>query len=305
MTVGERILVTGGAGLIGRAVVEELAGRGADVSVLDVGDRPAIGSSSAAAHWTIGSITDPETVERAVRGVDRVVHLGGLAGLEAGTAAEIYAANALGTFLVLDAAARAEVRSVVYASSINANGLPLNPHQVLPSCYPWDEDEPAAIADPYSLSKQADEAAARAIHARYGVPVAGLRYPLVRDITVDGGTAFAAHVREAVLRDPRRQACEGWTYLDVRDAARVTADALAAELTGAPAFLVAERDTYLAQETESALDRFASSVPRDSVEGRRVPVSLARAEELIGFRARVRLEDQGDGLLVDLDGIAA
>ena len=59
-----------------------------------------------------------------------------------------------------EAAGRAAVAKLVYASSINANGLPLNPHPVLPSRYPWDEDEPAVIADAYSLSKQANEAAA-------------------------------------------------------------------------------------------------------------------------------------------------
>lgn len=291
--------MTGGAGLIGRAVVRELAGRGAEVTVLDAVDRPA--GEDIAARWIAGSITDPETVAAAVAGSERVVHLAGLPGLEHGTPEQIYAANALGAFVVLEAAGRAGV-PIVYASSINANGLPLNPHPVLPSRYPWDEDEPAVIADPYSLSKQADEAAALAIHRRHGVPVVGLRYPLVRDITEDGGTVFARHIREAMRQDPRRQACEGWTYLDVRDAARATADALAATgVPPAPGILVAAPTTYLRASTEEALSRFAPDVPSEAIEGRRVPVSLERAERLLGFRAAVLLEEH---LLVGLDEVA-
>lgn len=298
MTV-ERILVTGGAGLIGRAVVEELAELGAHVVVFDLGERPS--DSDAVDEWITGSITDSHAVGRAVEGADRVIHLAGLPGLEHGNAREIYEANALGTFIVLDAAASAGARSIVYASSINANGLPLNPHGVWPRQYPWDEDEPADIADPYSLSKQADEAAALAIHRRYGVQVIGLRYPLVRDITVEDGAVFARHIREAVRRDSRRQAVEGWTYLDVRDAARATALALTADASAAIAILLAAPNTYLREPTESALQRFAPHIPRGSIEDRAVPVSLQRAQELLGFRASVQLEDIGENLLIEAE----
>ncbi|WP_158862118.1 NAD-dependent epimerase/dehydratase family protein [Leifsonia sp. AG29] len=299
----ERILVTGGGGLIGRAVVRVLRERGADVIVLDAGDRPA--GDELASDWITGSVTDLATVERAVSTADRVVHLAGRAGLDQGTGPEIYETNTLGTFLVIDAAARAGVRSIVYASSINANGLPLNPHAVLPQRYPWDEDEPPAIADPYSLSKHANEAAALAIHRRYDVAVVGLRYPLVRDITVDEGTVFARHVRAAMRDDPRRQACEGWTYLDVRDAATATVLALTSDAPAWPGILVANPNTYLREPTETALVRFAPAVPRDEIRGRAVPVSLARAERDLGFRATVHLEDLGEDLLVGLEEVAA
>ena len=90
----------------------------------------------------------------------------------------------------------------------------------------------------------------------------GLRYPLVRDITVDGGTVFARHIRRALGADPRRQACEGWTYLDVRDAAAATVAALTHDTPAAPGILVAAPRTYLRQTTEDALKRYAPDVPR-------------------------------------------
>lgn len=296
----QRVLVTGGGGLIGRAVVEHLASLGHEVTVLDVaGARvPAAAASSLA-----GSVTDTATVRRAVGGQDAVVHLAGLAGLDQGTPEEVYAANALGTFVVMEAAGRAGTGKVVYASSINAFGMPLNPHAVLPSRYPWDEDEPAAIADAYSLSKQANENAAAATAARHGIGLTGLRFPLVRDIGDQDGAVFARHIRQGMEQDPRRQACEGWTYLDVRDAAAAVAAALIHPTPPAPGILVAAPQTYLLQPTEDALDRYAPQVPRDRIPGRDVPVSLRRAADLLGFKAQHTLEQISEDLLVDIEGM--
>ncbi|MGY3567745.1 NAD-dependent epimerase/dehydratase family protein [Sinomonas sp. RB5] len=297
---GLRVLVTGGSGLIGAAVVGHLAALGHHVTVLDItGARVPEGAAS----FTPGTVTDAETVRRAVAGQDAVVHLAGRAGLDRGTPEEIYAANALGTFIVMDAAGQAGVAKVVYASSINAFGLPLNPHDVLPSHYPWDEDEPAAIADAYSLSKQANENAATAMASRHGTELTGLRFPLVRDIYQDEGRVFARHIRRGIEEDPRRQACEGWTYLDVRDAAAAVQAALSRPTPAAPGILVAAPQTYLRQPTEDALERYAPTVPRDPVAGRDVPVSLRRSHDLLGFKAEHTLEQLSEDLLVDLDEV--
>ena len=163
--------MTGGDGLIGSAVVRLLAswapGRRLRPGRAGRGrPRPC----SRAETRTSGSVADAEAVGKVVAGHDAVVHLAGIAGLDGGTAEQIYTANTLGTFLMMEAAARAGVAKLVYASSINASGLPLNPHRVLPARYPWDEDEPADIADAYSLSKQANEAAATPCPAGTGWP---------------------------------------------------------------------------------------------------------------------------------------
>jgi nucleoside-diphosphate-sugar epimerase len=300
-----RILVTGGDGLIGSAVVRLLAELGARVDVYDLGgpDAAARAVRAGAENHTSGSVTDMTSVAKAVDGHDAVVHLAGIAGLDGGTAEQIYTANTLGTFLVMEAAAQAGVAKVVYASSINASGLPLNPHPVLPSRYPWDEDEPAVIADAYSLSKQANEAAAVALSRRHGLAMTGLRYPLVRDITAADGTVFARHIRRVLREDPRRQACEGWTYLDVRDAATATVAALTHDTPAAPGILVAAPRTYLRQETDQALRHTVPGVPHTPISGRDVPVSLDRAAAQLGFKAPTLLEDIDPALLADLDDL--
>lgn len=296
---GRRVLVTGACGLIGRAVVSHLAREGASV---DGFDRKGGVPPSELHNFRSGSVTDPERVREIVTGYDDVVHLAGLAGLDQGTPQEIYAVNTLGTFLVLETAASSGARRLVYASSINANGLPLNPAPVRPSRYPWGEDEPSVIADAYSLSKQANEFAAQAIGRRYGVSVCGLRYPLVRDIYERDGLVFAAHIRAALRADPRRQACEGWSYLDVRDAARATAAALTHEAPPQPGVLIAAPRTYLRVDTAEALDRVMPEVARVGVAGRNVPLDLSRASRLLEFTATHALEDIDPALLAELEG---
>ncbi|TCL83235.1 MULTISPECIES: NAD(P)-dependent oxidoreductase [unclassified Rathayibacter] len=291
---GARVLVTGGCGLIGRPTVAALQAEGAVVTVLD---RVA---SDADVRSIVGDVTDPAVLAEAVAGQDAVVHLGGYAGLGMADAVETYRVNAVGSFAVFAAAAGAGAAEVVYASSINANGYPLGAEQVLPPVFPYSEDAQPRISDEYSLSKLATEDAARMAHATWGLSLTGLRYPLVRDITVDGGRVFGAHLRAVLAADPRRQAAEGWSYLDAADSARAVLAALLHETPPAPGILVAAPLTYLRGSTADALDAIAPDVPRGRLEGRAVGLDLTRSRELLGFEARVLLDDVAPQELADV-----
>lgn len=297
---GAAVLVTGGSGLIGRAAVAALLAEGARVTIFDRADAADAGLPAASTTVITGDVTDPASVRAAVEGMDAVVHLGGYAGLGMADAVETYRVNTIGTFTVLAEAAAAGVRKIVYASSINANGYPLGSDEVLPPVFPYDEDASPHISDEYSLSKQAGEDAAGMVAAHWGVSITGLRFPLVRDITVDGGRVFGAHLRASLSGDPRRQAAEGWSYLDVWDAGLSIVAALLHDTPAAPGILVAAPLTYLTTPTEEALDLFASAVVRRPILGRGVGLELRRSRELLGFEATVLLDDVAPEQLVDL-----
>lgn len=290
---GACVLVTGGCGLIGRPTVGALLAEGAVVTVLD---RVA---SDADVRSIVGDVTDPAVLAEAVAGQDAVVHLGGYAGLGMADAVETYRVNAVGSFAVFAAAAAAGVAKVVYASSINANGYPLGAEQVLPPVFPYSEDADPRISD--STRCQARDRGRGADGARdLGLSLTGLRYPLVRDITVDGGRVFGAHLRAVLAADPRRQAAEGWSYLDATDSARAVLAALLHETPPAPGILVAAPLTYLRGSTADALDAIAPDVPRGRLEGRAVGLDLTRSRELLGFEARVLLDDVAPQELADV-----
>jgi len=296
---GAAVVVTGGSGLIGRAAVAALVARGAEVTVLDRAQTAELPAAPPPLRFVPGDVTDATVVRAALRGSDAVVHLGGYAGLGMAGAVETYRVNTMGTFTVLTEAAAAGVRKVVYASSINANGFPLGSAGAMPPRFPYDETAPPLISDEYSLSKQAGEDAARMVHASTGLALTGLRFPLVRDITEDGGRTFGAHVRAALRDDPRRQAAEGFSYLDVADAGRSVIAALLHDTPPAPGVLVAAPRTYLRSSTHEALELFAPDVPAQPLPGRAVGLDLSLASRLLGFAARVLLDDVAPEQLVD------
>ncbi|WP_036963511.1 NAD-dependent epimerase/dehydratase family protein [Promicromonospora kroppenstedtii] len=117
-----RVLVTGGAGFIGREVVAELSARGDDVVVLDSLREDVHGPAAVADERTVvGDVRDPGAVERALTGCDAVVHLAAKVGLGVSLADidDYVSSNDLGTAVLLRAA---EVPHIVYASSMVVYG---------------------------------------------------------------------------------------------------------------------------------------------------------------------------------------
>jgi nucleoside-diphosphate-sugar epimerase len=165
-----RILVTGAAGFIGRALCRGLAERGHRAVA---GLRRPVPPPSAAEGLLLGDITPDRDWSRALRGVriDIVVHLAQRAHSTADPAAlapEPAAAAALAR-----AAARAGARRFVYLSSITAMGAATAPGRPFQA---GDEPRPES---PYGYSKLATEQALAEAARDTGIELAIIRPPLV------------------------------------------------------------------------------------------------------------------------------
>lgn len=106
-----RVLVTGGGGFLGRALVERLRENGESVRLL-LRRAPSEGSDGV----VIGSLGTPEVVDRAVQGVDVVYHVG--AAMKGGKE-EFEQGTVWGTRNVVDACLRHGVKKLVYVSSMS------------------------------------------------------------------------------------------------------------------------------------------------------------------------------------------
>jgi uronate dehydrogenase len=157
------ILITGAAGSIGGMLRDRLAVPGRSLRLLDV----AALTAGPGEETVQASVTDLAAMTAACRGADAVIHLAGLA--TEGPWVRIAELNIHGTYVAFEAARRAGVDRVVYASSNHAVGF--TPR----SAFPAPDYAFPAPDTYYGVSKVAGEAMAALYHHRYGMDAICLR----------------------------------------------------------------------------------------------------------------------------------
>src|SRR5947209_5819516 len=114
-------LVTGATGFIGSHVTRLLLDRGDEVRATVRSDARAEQLHALGVKTIKADIRDRRAMRRAMRGVERVFHVAGTTNLSL-PRSEAFAINVEGTRIVLEEALRADVRGVVYTSSVAAIG---------------------------------------------------------------------------------------------------------------------------------------------------------------------------------------
>jgi 2-alkyl-3-oxoalkanoate reductase len=109
-----KVLVTGGGGFLGQAIVRQLLARGDTVSVINRSAYPELESLGVTCHR--GDIADRQAVETALEGAEAVIHVAAKAGPGL-YAPDFVAANVVGTGNVLDACRHHAIRYLVHTSS--------------------------------------------------------------------------------------------------------------------------------------------------------------------------------------------
>ncbi|MGW8314273.1 MAG: NAD-dependent epimerase/dehydratase family protein [Bacteroidales bacterium] len=125
-----RVLLTGGSGFLGGAMIRELLDPSAPfpvecVCILDP-ESPEMDSDSRV-YWIRGDVRDPDTVSQAVQGVDLVIHAAAIVDWGTRSEEEIMGVNVEGTRNVVDACRENGVKALVFTSSLDVlfSGNPL------------------------------------------------------------------------------------------------------------------------------------------------------------------------------------
>ena len=165
-------LVTGGAGFIGSHLAEELIRRGERVRIVDsliTGKRQNLAHLQQA-EFLEGDLADFEVAQRAVQGVDYVLHQAAIPSVPRSVVDPITSnrANIDASLNVLVAARDAGVRRVVYAASSSAYGNT--------PTLPKNETMPTAPLSPYALQKLVAEQYCQMFTGLYGVETVSIRY---------------------------------------------------------------------------------------------------------------------------------
>ncbi len=166
-------LITGGAGFIGSNIARRLAGEGESVRIIDnfsTGKRKNIEDISSKTELIDGDIRDTETVLKAVKDIDFIIHQAALPSVPRSVKDPITSneVNVTGTLKLLNAAKDAEIKRFVYASSSSVYGdTPFLPKK---------EDMPPNPQSPYAVTKLTGEYYCAVFYKVYELPTVSLRY---------------------------------------------------------------------------------------------------------------------------------
>lgn len=220
----EKVMVTGGAGRLGRALVDRLV-RKAAVTILDI----AAPRESGQAAFIEASITDYDALKQAFAGQDAVVHLAAIPNPRSAPAATTFNTNVQGAWTVLQAAEDAGVKRVVVASSDSVFGLSYNPPDWPPKYLPVDEAHPCRPTEFYSLSKYVTETISQSFAARRKLEVL-----VIRPVHV----VFPPEYPELVARGGDVENYHFWAYVSPDDLAQGFELALDVSYRGYDIFLI-------------------------------------------------------------------
>ena len=272
-----RVVVTGGSGKLGRAVVDELATHGWDVANVDAAPpRDARSAFTRIDLTDFGQVVEAfSRIDSRYDAVDAVVHLAAIPGPGNATNAATFANNVVGTYNVFAAARANGIRNVVWASSETVLGLPFDEP---PPYLPVDEEVPWRPETTYSLGKVLDEEMARHF-CRWDpdLKMIGLRFSNVME------PADYAQF-PAWNDDPAIRQWNLWSYIDARDGAQAVRRALEHEAAGMDVFIIANADTVMSRPNDELVRMTFPDVPiRRPLGEHDTLLSIEKARRVLGY----------------------
>ena len=270
-----KVAVTGGSGKLGRNVVRRLSDDGHEVTNLDRTGVRGPGFTEVDLR-NYGQVVDVFLgLEDRHAGFDAVVHLAAIPAPGHAPDAATFENNMQSTYNVFQAARRAGIKKIVYASSETVLGLPFD---VDPPYIPVDEEYPARPESTYSLVKHLEEQMAIQL-TRWdpALSITGLRFSNVMD--PEDYEEFPSFDRDA-----RARKWNLWGYIDGRDGAQAVARALEHGKPGFEAFIIANEDTVMSRSSASlAAEVFPNvKVVKDLAEHETM-LSIDKAKRLLGY----------------------
>ncbi|HEX6362967.1 MAG TPA: NAD-dependent epimerase/dehydratase family protein [Albitalea sp.] len=236
---GKKLVVIGGAGLIGSHTVDRLTRE--DVKEIVVYDNFVRGRTENL-HEALkdprvkvfdigGDVLQTDILEAALEGADGVFHLAALWLLQCHDfPRSAFDVNVRGTFNVMEACVKKGVKRLVYSSSASVYGDAVRE--------PMDEDHPFNNQNFYGATKICGEAMLRAFHHRYGLDYVGLRYMNVYGPRQDYHGAYIAVIMKMLDAIDRGQSptilgdgSEAFDFVAVEDCAAANVCAMKADAT--------------------------------------------------------------------------
>ena len=209
-----RVMITGGTGFIGYHTALALMEAGHEVSLLvrSVQKMNTVYGDGVIEYFTVGDITDEDSVMAALEGCDALVHTAAMVSTHAGDAEAVYATNVHGTRTVIGSALECGLEAMIHVSSVTA--------LFDPAATRLDEYSPPGKSESgYGRSKVTCEKYVRGLQAQ-GHPIY-VTYPAAVIGPDDPGLTEPNVAVQTYLSAFVPLMSSGNQYVDVRDVAQV------------------------------------------------------------------------------------
>jgi nucleoside-diphosphate-sugar epimerase len=272
-----KIVVTGGSGKAGRAVVRDLLEHGHTVLNVDLVPprEPTPGSTFLPADLTdYGQTLEALSGAGVVSGMEAVVHLAALPSPTVATPDVVFRTNVTSTHTVFSAAARLGLQRIVWASSETTLGLPF---ERPPDYAPIDEQHELRPESSYALSKVLGEEMARQFARWSGIPIIGLRFSNIMERS--DYDLFPSYWDDPLIRKWNL-----WSYVDQSHVAESVRRSLAADVHGADVFIIAAADTVMRRPSRELMAEVFAGVPvADNLDEHGTLLGIGKARRVLAY----------------------
>jgi UDP-glucose 4-epimerase len=301
-----KALVTGGFGFIGSHLVEKLLTEGHQVTVID---NLSTGRPGNLKHLegnpnlkaVFEDICNFDAIVKHFEGIDRVFHLAALADIVPSIQEpeKYFRSNVDGTFSVLQAARRANIKKFLYTASSSCYGIPDN--------YPTKETDEIRAKYPYALTKRMGEELAIHWAEVYKLPVIALRlfnvYGPRSRTSGTYGAVFGVFLAQKLAGKPYTVVGDGsqtrdFTY--VTDVARAFIAASESDISG-EIFNVGSGGTYSVNRLVELLGGPVEYIPKRPGEPDCTFADVSKIKKALNWSAEVPFEEGVKRMIENID----
>lgn len=276
-----KVVVTGGSGLLGPAVIQEFLDHGYEVVNADV-KHP----KEALCKTVITDLTDLGQVHGVLAGADAVVHIAAIPVAYSHPNEVTFENNVMSTYNILEAAGNLGIKKAVISSSESSYGICFSKQGLEPLYVPMDEEHPQRPEDSYGLSKVVNEKTADMIHQRTGMQVVSFRLGNV--IAPEMYANFPGFIHDPEQRKPIL-----WSYIDTRDAATAYRLAVETDGLGSVALNIGADDTSMAIESKTLMETCFPNVTtfKSDISGYEALLKNDKAKRLLNWQPEHKWRD--------------
>jgi nucleoside-diphosphate-sugar epimerase len=276
-SIVKKIIVTGGSGKGGRAVIRDLLEHGYEVVNIDrQAPREDLCQYICAELADYGQVMDAFFAGNQVpHHVDAIVHMAANPAPAGFPNPDILKNNTVSTYHVFEAARRLQIDNVVWASSETILGIPFD---TPPAYLPLDEEVPLRPESAYALSKvMAEEMARQFCRWNPDMKIIGLRLSNIME-----PHDYAAFPE--FDKDPHTRKWNMWAYIDARDMAQAVRLSVEAPFTGAEIFIIANADTVMSRSSQELIEAVYPTVQLiKELDQHETLLCIDKAKRILGY----------------------